>query len=174
MFIWCLYLGLKVIFQFVLPTASPHMLSKYRYHEYWSVVCNAINAVDVTNGECLFGNGLMCLKKLAEGNSVSSFHSKITMDVQVNLMVLSRWLTAAEFVGNFLRGPVSQLMCALKHEGKTLSFLAIKMYSVLAVQEIIWSAVFCFCFCFLELPSFFCHTVSLRWGGQNERLQTQH
>lgn len=133
--VWCLYLGLNVKFLFALPTASPHMLSKYRWHEYWSVVCYAINAADVTDVECLFCNGLMCLKKQVEGNSVSSFHSKITMDIQVNIVVLSRWLTAAVFVGNFLRGPVSQLMCALKHEGKTLSFLAIKMYLFLAVQR---------------------------------------
>lgn len=49
-----------------------------------------VNAADVTDGECLFSNGLMCLKKEAEGNSVSSFQSKITMDIQVNIVLLSQ------------------------------------------------------------------------------------
>lgn len=163
--VWCLYLGLNAKCLFALPTASPHMLSKYRYHEYWSVVCYAINAADVTDSECLFCNGLMCLKKQVEGNSVSSFHSKITMDIQVNIVVLSRWLTAAVFVGNFLRGPVSQLMCALKHEGKTLSFLAVQRNNLISS--------FLFLFCFFGVAYTFCHTVSL-WWGQNERVQTRH
>lgn len=57
------------------------------------------------------------------------------MDIQVNIVVLSEWLTAAVFVGNLLRGPVSQLMCTLRHEGKTLSFLAVKKHWFLTVQR---------------------------------------
>ncbi len=79
MFIWCLYLGYSysctILFAF--PTASPHMLANIDIMK--TSLLFIINAADVTDGECLFCNGLMCLKNEAEGNSVSSFHSKITM-----------------------------------------------------------------------------------------------
>ncbi len=133
MFIWCLYLGLHVKFCLLCPPPPHTCLANIDIMN--TSLLFVVNAADVTDGECLFCNGLMCLKKEAEGNSVSSFHSKITMDIQVNIVVLSQWLTAAVFVGNFLRGPVSQLMCVLRHEGKTLSFLAIKKHSFLAVQR---------------------------------------
>lgn len=34
--------------------------SKYRSCSYFSVVCDVINAMKVTDGKCFFGNGSMC------------------------------------------------------------------------------------------------------------------